>query len=71
MSKGGARPGAGRKPLPPDKKRVPICFSVTPETKRRMQILRAQGEKVSALFEHIIGVVWERKSAGIWNKDKI
>ena len=32
MSRGGRRPGGGRKPLPPEKKRIVLSCRVLPET---------------------------------------
>ena len=33
MTSGGARPGAGRKPIPQEKRRVNIVLTVDPETR--------------------------------------
>lgn len=42
MVKGGRRIGAGRPLIAPEKKRVPFCMSVSPETKQWMRDMATQ-----------------------------
>ena len=54
--KGGRRIGAGRPLIAPEKKRVPFCMSVSPETKQWMRDMATQqgltaGEILELLIE--------------------
>lgn len=59
MSKGGARPGAGRKPLPcwGDKK-VSLSVSVTAGTQEKARDLKAAGFDLNAEIEAVIIERW-------------
>ena len=57
MSKGGARPGAGRKCLAPEARRVPVCFSVSPEARQKLQELRKKGVAVNDIIDDYIKVL--------------
>ena len=57
IKRGGARPGAGRKCLAPEARRVPVCFSVSPEARRKLQELRQKGVAVNELVEDYIQVL--------------
>lgn len=37
--RGGARPGAGRKPLPPEEQKVPIGYKIAPEAAQALDDL--------------------------------
>ena len=51
---GGAREGAGRKPIPQEMKRVSKTFSVSPESARRIDALRAKKVDVGLRVEKAI-----------------
>lgn len=52
---GGKREGAGRKPLPPGEKRVPVCVKLKPETAQRLRELAAErGISQAAVLESLI-----------------
>jgi hypothetical protein len=52
---GGKREGAGRKPLPPGEKRVPVCVKLKPETAQRLRELAAErGISQAAVLEGVI-----------------
>ena len=53
-SRGGARPGSGRKPLPEDAKKITISFRVSSETKEALQELRANGVDINAELERMV-----------------
>lgn len=55
MTSGGKRLGSGRKPFPPEEKRVRLCLTVAPETKRAIEQLKADGVKVGVLIDDLIG----------------
>lgn len=54
MSKGGARPGAGRKCLAPEARRVSMSISVSQGTMKMVRKLRESGYNISALIEDAI-----------------
>lgn len=54
MSRGGARKGSGRKPLPPDTKRVTLCINVAPETRAIIDRLREQGYNVGRIADDLL-----------------
>ena len=54
MSKGGARPGAGRKCLAPEARRVSMSISVSQGTMKMVRELRVSGCKISAMLEDAI-----------------
>lgn len=56
-NRGGARPGAGRRALAPGERRVPVCFSVSAEAKRRLQELRRMGVAVNEMVDEYIKVL--------------
>ena len=51
MSRGGARPNAGRKA--PDGKRVTVTARVLPETKATLQDMKAQGISLGRIIDSI------------------
>ena len=55
--RGGFRPGAGRKGLAPEARRGPVCFSVSPEARRKLQELRQKGVAVNDIIEDYIEVL--------------
>ena len=54
MSKGGARPGAGRKCLAPEARRVTMSISVSQGTIKMVRELRESGCNISAVIEDAI-----------------
>ena len=60
MSQGGVRPGAGRKCLAPEARRAPVCFSVSPEVRRKLQELRRSGVDMNKLVSCIIATEHDR-----------
>ena len=54
MSKGGARPGAGRKCLAPEARRVTMSISVSQGTMKMVRKLRGSGCNISAVIEDAI-----------------
>lgn len=54
MSHGGPRPGAGRKALAPEERRVPVCFSVTRQDAQMLREMRAGGYPINEIFGRII-----------------
>ena len=54
MSKGGARPGAGRKCLAPEARRVTMSISVSQGTMKMIRELRESGCNISAVIEDAI-----------------
>lgn len=58
-NRGGARPGAGRKAAPEDKKRVQVSISVSPKTKTRVEELRKRGVKVGQVVDELIRQYFE------------
>lgn len=60
MSKGGKRPGAGRKPAPVNEKRVTMSVRITPEAKERLGVIATRERKsASRLLEDMIAEVWK------------
>lgn len=53
-TRGGARPGSGRKSASQEEKRVQISISVSPQTKSRIQELRRRKVKVGKLVDELI-----------------
>jgi len=51
MSRGGARPGAGRKA--PDGRRVTITARVLPKTKEILKRMRAEGKSIGRMLDCI------------------
>lgn len=63
MSKGGARPGAGRKCLAPEARRVSVSISVSQGTINMVRELRESGYKISAMLEDAIKEQYRLKFA--------
>ncbi len=65
MSKGGKRPGAGRKPAPVNEKRVTMSVRITPEAKERLGVIATrEGKSASRLLEDMIAEVWKNLEDG-------
>lgn len=65
MSKGGKRPGAGRKPAPVNEKRVTMSVRITPEAKERFGIIATrEGKSASRLLEDFLADVWKNLEDG-------
>ena len=70
MSRGGRRPGGGRKPLPPEQRRIVLSCRVKPETFDA--ICRAAGQgSIGRLLDEIF-ITWNNccslyKNATQWN----
>lgn len=58
-TRGGARPGSGRKPAALDKKRVQVSISVSPQTKRIIEELREKDVKVGHVVDDLIRKYFE------------
>ena len=58
-TRGGSRPGCGRKSASQEEKRVQISISVSPQTKSRIQELRRRKVKVGKLVDELIGRYFE------------
>lgn len=58
-TRGGARPGSGRKPAAQEKKRIQISISVSPETKRMIDELRRRKVKVGQVEDELIRQYFE------------
>ena len=54
IKRGGARPGAGRKCLAPEARRVTISISVSQGTMKMVRELRGSGYNISAMLEDAI-----------------
>ena len=54
IKRGGARPGAGRKCLAPEARRVTISISVSQGTMKMVRELRGSGCNISAVIEDAI-----------------
>lgn len=54
MSKGGLRPGAGRKCLAPEARRVTMSISVSQGTMKMIRELRRSGCNISAVIKDAI-----------------
>lgn len=59
IKRGGARPGAGRKCLPPEAKKVPVSFSVSLQAKEEASDLRRAGVDLNAEVEDFICERWK------------
>ena len=53
-TRGGSRPGSGRKPVIQVKKRIQISISVSPETKRVIDEMRKRKVKVGQVVDELI-----------------
>lgn len=53
-TRGGLRPGCGRKPAVQEKKRSQISISVSPETKRVIDEMRKRKVKVGQVVDELI-----------------
>ena len=53
-TRGGSRPGCGRKPAVKEKKRSQISISVSPETKRIIDEMRKRKVKVGQVMDELI-----------------
>ena len=53
-TRGGSRPGCGRKPAVQEKKRIQISISVSPETKRVIDEMRKRKVKVGPVVDELI-----------------
>ena len=58
-TRGGSRPGSGRKPAVQGKKRIQISISVSPETKRMIDELRRRKVKVGQVVDELIRQYFE------------
>lgn len=58
-TRGGARPGSGRKPAVQDKKRIQISITVSPETKRMIDEMRKKKVKVGQVVDELIRQCFE------------
>lgn len=66
MTSGGKRPGAGRKAIPQEQKRVQVSVTVSPETKAKIAQLRREGVQVSrrlhVLVENGVDKLWAERA---------
>ena len=53
-TRGGSRPGSGRKPAIQEKKRIQISISVSPETKMVIDEMRKRKVKVGPVVDELI-----------------
>lgn len=53
-TRGGSRPGCGRKPAIQEKKRIQISISVSPETKRMIDEMRKRKVKAGQVVDELI-----------------
>lgn len=61
MTSGGARPGAGRKPIPQEKHRVQFSVSVDPLTREKWRDVRRYfGPKANQLMEEFIDKLFRK-----------
>lgn len=58
-TRGGARPGSGRKSASQDEKRVQISISVSPQTKEMIQEMRRKKLKVGQIVDELIRQYFE------------
>ena len=58
-TRGGTRPGCGRKPAIQEKKRIQISISVSPETKRMIDEMRKRKVKVGQVVDELIRQYFE------------
>ena len=61
MSQGGARPGAGRKRLAPEAKKVSVTISVSGDVARKLRELRGNGYPINQVLETIIHKCYRAK----------
>ena len=52
-TRGGSRPGCGRKPAVQEKKRIQISISISPETKRMIDEMRKRKVKVGQKVDEL------------------
>ena len=65
MSKGGRRPGAGRKPAPVNEKKVTLSVRISPESRRRLaEISKREGKSAGRMLEEYIAEVWKNLQDG-------
>lgn len=58
-NRGGARPGAGRKPADPEDKRVQMVITISPETRDRLKsISRARHIRIGRLIDEMVKGEW-------------
>ena len=60
-TRGGSRPGCGRKPAVQDSKRIQISISVSPETQRMIDDMRKRRVKVGHVLDELIRQYFEDK----------
>ena len=58
-TRGGSRPGSGRKPVGQGKKRCQISISVSPETKRIIDEMRKRKVKIGQVADELIRQYFE------------
>lgn len=58
-TRGGTRPGCGRKPAVQEKKRIQISISVSQETKRMIDDMRKRKVKVGQVVDELIRQYFE------------
>ena len=58
-TRGGSRPGSGRKSASQEEKRVQISISVSPETKTMIQELRRRKVKIGPVVDELIRQYFE------------
>ena len=58
-TRGGLRPGCGRKPAVQEKKRIQISISVSPETKGMIDKMRKKKVKVGQVVDELIRQYFE------------
>lgn len=65
-SRGGARPGSGRKPITDEMRRrnVTVSFRVRETTRAALQELRAQGIDINAELERLVARLAKRDTKG-------
>lgn len=54
MPSGGARAGAGRKAMDPEQKKVRLLVWLKPETAKKLEEMRQEGEKIGAVIERLV-----------------
>ena len=60
-TRGGSRPGSGRKPAVQEKKRIQISISVSPETKGIINEMRKRKVKIGQVVDEVIHQYFEDK----------
>ena len=58
-TRGGSRPGCGRKPAVQEKKRIQMSISVSPETKGMIDKMRKKKVKVGQVVDELIRQYFE------------